>query len=264
MKKRIFLISLLMFAFLTPVSGAHAQGYPTFDVAKLASLITNLIGRFQPVPQVLSRINQVKETIKQIEAVSKDAVVGKLKSFASSASSAFQEGAFSNGLPKSVIAEAAASADGAKQAAQKVMDTMFVLNDNVQQDISTTMAQIQQAEQARKEYVDRMSKEALAKLLYMTSTASEMAQERMQKANEAVKNAQSIQDGINANTMMIMVGNFERLNQILVSLVSLKRQVVAGICSTPVTGYKKPDPYKLSLGGAEYVEDVKGGPDVDL
>ena len=55
MKKQILLTGMLTISLLIPVSEAKAQGWPTFDVAKLASLITNLVGRFQPIPQVLIR-----------------------------------------------------------------------------------------------------------------------------------------------------------------------------------------------------------------
>ena len=97
MKKQILLTGMLTISLLIPVSEAKAQGWPTFDVAKLASLITNLVGRFQPIPQVLSRVNQVKTTMSQIQAVGQAAMSGDLKSIGQAASGALKSGACTGG-----------------------------------------------------------------------------------------------------------------------------------------------------------------------
>lgn len=260
MKKRIFSTGFLIFALLAPASGAYAQGYPTFDVAKLAGLITNLVGRFQPIPQVLSRVNQVKSTISQIQAVGTAVVSGDLKSLGKMAAGALKSDAFSNGRPKSDVASAAEGDDGAKKASQKVKDTLFSLKENVEM----TMDDVDRLSKARDQYVKDINEEARARVMFILMNATEQAKKRFEKAEEALSNAESIQDSINANTMTIMAGNFERLNQIALALSSLRMNTASHIYATPLGGYRKPDPYKLELGDVKYTAEEKGGPDVDL
>ena len=59
MKKHVLLTSVLTVSLLMPIGEAKA-GWPTFDVAKLSSLITNLVARYQPIQPALIHINQLK------------------------------------------------------------------------------------------------------------------------------------------------------------------------------------------------------------
>ena len=159
MKKQIVLTGLLTLVLLTPASKAQAQGYPTFDVAKLASLITNLIGRFQPVPQVLSRVNQVKSTIAQVQAVGQAVMSGDLKALGQAASKGLQLDSFTGGRSKSPIETAGEGSNGAADAAKKIKDTLFFLDKRKEQ----TMEDYQKISAARKEYEKNVASEVLTK-----------------------------------------------------------------------------------------------------
>lgn len=259
MKKQILLTGMLTVSLLMPVSEAKAQGWPTFDVAKLASLITNLVGRFQPIPQVLSRVNQVKTTMSQIQAVGQAAVSGDLKSIGRAAAGALKSGAFSGGK-KSKISKAAEGADGAADASKKVKEIMFV---SEKEDVS--MEERQQVTDERKEYKKAVDAEVLSTAFYMAVNSAKQSEERFKKADEAMKNAETVQDAVNANTMMLMNGNYERLNQIALLLAKLKSKATDGVISSPAGGREKPEPVKnLKLGEGEYSVEEKDEIDVDF
>ncbi len=261
MKKQIFLTGMLTLALLTPVSDAQAQGYPTFDVAKLASLITNLIGRFQPVPQVLSRVNQVKSTIAQVQAVGQAALSGDLKALGQAAAAGLQSDAFSGGKPKSDIETAAQGDNGAADASKKIKETLFSLQDGKKLSVD----EISAIREARKELKKNADTEVFAKALYMTMNAPKMSEERFKKADEAMKNAETIQDGVNANTLMIMAGNFERLNQISIDLANMKKLTIEKVNKMPTSGYKKPEAVKgMEIGGVTYSDEEKDEADVNF
>ena len=259
MKKQIILTSMLTISLLMPVSEAKAQGWPTFDVAKLASLITNLVGRFQPIPQVLSRVNQVKTTMSQIQAVGQAVVSGDLKAIGQAAAGALQSGAFTGGK-KSAVSDAAEGANGAKDASGKIQDTMFAPKDK-----EISMSERTEIDDTRAEMLKAAKAETLATSFYMVVNSAQQSEERFKKADEAMKTAETLQDAVNANTMMIMNGNYERLNQIALLLVDLKQTTAEHLNTLPVSGYKKPDPAKdMKLGEGEYSVKEKDEIDVDF
>lgn len=261
MKKQIFLTGLLTLTLLAPVSEAQAQGYPTFDVAKLASLITNLIGRFQPVPQVLSRVNQVKSTIAQVQAVGQAAMSGDLKALGQAAAKGLQTDSFTGGRSKSPIETAGEGANGSTDAAKKIKDTLFFLDRTKQK----TSEISQKISEARTKYEKDVSSEVLTKSLYMALHGQEQSIDRFKKADKAMKDAETIQDAVNANTMMIMAGNFERLNQIALDLAKLKQTTMQQVKSIPTVGFIKPKPIKnLKMGNSEFTEQEKDEADVDF
>ena len=80
-----------------------------------------------------------------------------------------------------------------------------------------------------------------------------------------MKNAGTIHDSVNANTMMIMAGNYERLSQISLELVRIKQEMVDKMVAMPVAGYSKPQPVKdLKMGDAVFSEEEKDEIDVDF
>ena len=258
MKKQIFLTGMLTLALLTPVSEAQAQGWPTFDVAKLASLITNLIGRFQPVPQVLSRVNQVKSTISQVQAVGQAALSGDLKALGKAAAAGLQLDSFTNGRSQSPVEASAKGANGAKDAMKAVKNSLFNLKENA------TTEERKEINVVRREYQAAVSSEVLAKAFYMAMNAGKQSAERFKKADEAMKNAETVQDSVNANTLMIMAGNYERLNQISLELSKMKKELVGRVNSMPSGGFAKPAPIKdLEMGAGKYTEEEKDEIDVD-
>ncbi len=259
MKKQVLLTGMLTVSLLMPLSEARAQGWPTFDVAKLASLITNLVGRFQPVPQVLSRVNQVKTTMTQIQAVGQAAMTGDLKAIGQAAASAFESGAFSGGK-ETDVSKAAEGSNGATDASKKIKDTMFS-----KKGVEFTMEELAEVGRIRDEWKKGAHSEALARSFFTAVNAAKQAEERFKKADEAMKNAETIQDSINANTMMIMTGNYERLNQIALKLAGLKKLTADYITGLPASGYTKPEPKKnMKLGEGEYSVEEKDEIDVDF
>lgn len=261
MKKQKILTGMLFVALLMPVSEAKAQGWPTFDVAKLASLITNLIGRFQPVPQVLSRVNQVKSTISQIQAVGQAVVSGDLKSLGKAAMAGLQTSSFSKGFSVSSIESAAKGSNGASDSSKAIKDSFFSLKSDKVGDVEVFKEQ----QKVRKEYRKKVLSEMLSKAIYLSTNAATLSQERFEKADKAMKNAETIQDSINANTMMIMAGNYERLNLISLELAKTKKNLVGVLFGMPVSGYIKPTPVKnIKMGDVKYSDEEKDEIDVDL
>lgn len=261
MKRRIFLTGLLTLALLTPVSDAKAQGWPTFDVAKLASLITNLIGRFQPIPQVLSRVNQVKTAMSQIKAVGQTAMAGNLKALGKAASEGLQQDAFTNGRAKNFLEKAAEGVNGATDATKQAKSALFSLNKNK----TPTTEDFTVINNLRKKMSNEVSSEVLSTSLYLVMNAPQQSIERFKKADDALAKAETIQDSINANTMMIMVGNYERLNQIVLSLVTLKQKAIGALNAMPTFGFVKPEMIKdLKMGDSVYTEQEKDEADVNF
>ena len=260
MKKKIILTGMLTFALFAPVSEAQAQGWPNFDVAKLASLITNLVGRFQPVPQVLSRVNQVKSTIAQVQAVGQAAVSGDLKSIGIDAAKGLAQDAFKKGAA-SPVESAAKGSNGSSDASGKVKETMFSMNKGGK----LSMDERQAIAKSRVEYQKSVAAEVLAKSFYIATNGPEQSAKRFEKADNAMKNAGTIHDSVNANTMMIMAGNYERLSQISLELVRIKQEMVDKMVAMPVAGYSKPQPVKdLKMGDAVFSEEEKDEIDVDF
>lgn len=127
------------------------------------------------------------------------------------------------------------------------------------------MDEYQQITETRQEFQDAANAETLATSFYMVVNSAQQSEERFKKADEAMKNAETIQDSVNANTMMIMNGNYERLNQIAIQLANLKKQTAEHVVSLPVNGYTKPEPAKnMKLGQGEYSVQEKDEIDVDF
>lgn len=259
MKKKVLLTGLLTLALLTPASEAKAQGWPTFDVAKLASLISNLIGRFQPVPQVLSRVNQVKTTISQVQAVGQAALSGDLKALGKAAASSLQSGAFGE-KGTALFEKAAKGANGATDASKKIKDSLFASKAG-----GLSAEDIDKISEARKEIAEKAEDEALAKTLYLSVNSTALAAERFKKADEAMQNAETVQDSVNANTLMIMAGNYERLNQISLQLTDLKRTTALHVKGMQLGHVQKPEPSKsVKIGDMVYSEEEKDQINVDF
>mgnify|MGYP007082501557 FL=1 len=128
------------------------------------------------------------------------------------------------------------------------------------------MEESREIDQARKEFKKSATAEALGTSLYMAINSAQQSEERFKKADEAMKNAETLQDSVNANTMMIMNGNYERLNQIALKLAELQKATSTLISSTPSSGFKKPEPVKgLKLrSGEEFSVEEKDEIDVDF
>lgn len=269
MKKKILLTGLLSLALMTPAAPAKAQGWPTFDVAKLASLISNLIGRFQPVPQVLSRVSQVKSTMEQVKAAGKAAMAGGLKEIGKQAASGLKKNAFSGGKKASPID----TAHDASASSEQAKSYLFALGKK-----ELTQAEKNKIRENRAEYKKKVQDEVLSTAFYMAMNGPAQSAERFEKATEVMTNAGTVQDAINANTMMIMAGNYERMNRLVIDLALLKRDSLGKLEAVPVGGYHFPkkagtkdqaanDPehyYYIELGDEEYVEQEKDEADVDL
>ena len=257
MNRKVLLTGLLTVALLAPVSEAHAQGWPTFDVAKLASLISNLIGRFQPIPQVLSRVNQVKTTIAQVQAVGQAALSGDLKAVGKAAAAGLQDGAFGE-RGTALFEKAAKGNNGATDATKKIKETLFSLKS-----AAPSQEERDKVSEARDEIFKKVSSEKMAKALYLAVNGTLLSAERFKKADEAMKNAETVQDSVNANTLMIMAGNYEKMNQISLQLSELKKITAAQIKTMPVGPRKKPVPVKnLKIGDFTYSDEEKDEIDV--
>mgnify|MGYP007090221655 CR=1 FL=1 len=250
MKKQVLLSSVLSVSLLMPLSQAKAQGWPTFDVAKLAALVTNLVGRYQPIPEVLNRVNQVKTMQGQIEAVGQAAAARDLKSMGKATSEVAKSDAF-KGLKKekTPIAQAAEGSNGADEASKKVKSSLFALKD-----VKLTAEQRSEIRALRKEYQKGVNAESV----FFATNAAKQSQERLDKADAAAKNANTLQDNVNANTLMLMAGNMERLNQIALKLSTLQQKSMETLNTVPVGGYPKPEPVKdLQLGQGTYSVEEK-------
>ena len=264
MKKQLFLIGILAFSMMFPAVGAQAEedgGWPTFDVAKLASLVTNLVARSRVVPQTVTRVNQVKSMIGQIQGTNQAAIARDLKEMTQEVKEGVRQEAYSSKKEKSPITEAAKGINGAKDASKKVKEILFV-SSKVKKPTDEEMKKVNDLRQRLK---NEIAYETLARSLYVSVTGPKNIQKYFQKADQATLQAQTLQDNINANTMMFMVGNFGRLNQISLDLAVLRNSMYSQLMKTPVTGYSKPVPIKgLQMGKSEYNEQEKDEVDVNF
>ena len=169
-----------------------------------------------------------------------------------------QSGAFTGGKKTDIVKAAEGKAE---DAVKKIKEKMFFLNDQ-----APSMEESREIDQARKEFKKSATAEALGTSLYMAINSAQQSEERFKKADEAMKNAETLQDSVNANTMMIMNGNYERLNQIALKLAELQKATSTLISSTPSSGFKKPEPVKgLKLrSGEEFSVEEKDEIDVDF
>lgn len=258
LNKRSIYTGLLTLALLMPVSEAKAQGWPNFDVAKLASLITNLVAKFQNVPGVLNRINQVKSTLSQIQAVGQAAMAGDLKALGKQAAGSLKADSFTGGK-KSPVEEAAEGSDsnGSAVAAGKLKDVYF-LSSAQKKDKAAQEA----VKQARTELQNGTQDYMITKSLHLAMNSTKDTEARMKSINDALSNAQTLQDNLNANTMVIMANNFEKLNRISLMIAQMKKMSTDQIMKMPYTGFEKPEPPKLEGAGGQL--NIKDEIDVDL
>ena len=262
MKKRIFLLGLMAFSLLTPVSQARAEeddkSWPVFDVAKLASLVTSLVARYQSVPEDVRRVTQLNEMIENIKAVNQATVAAELKAMTDQVKRGVAQENYRFGSGKTQIEEAAQGANGAKDAAKKIKEVLFYPKD-------APADERKRVAEARKEYKRNLDSEAVARSLYATFGTTPNVENYFRKAAGAMENAGTFQDGVNANTMMIMVGNFIRINQMALALAGLRDYAFTQIKDMPPGGYFIPCPIKnMTAGKSVYNEQEKDEIDVDF
>ena len=259
MKKQLLLLGLIAFSLLTPVSQARAEeeekSWPVFDVAKLASLVTNLVARYQVAPQTVERISQVNTMVENIKGVNQASVARDLKEMIQEVNKGVSQESYAFGSKaKDDITEAAAGANGAKDAAKKVKDVLFLSTD----DGEPSEADRRRIVNVRKQYKKNLEYETVARSLYVAISGPMNMEEYFNKADKALREAETLQDSINANTMMVMVGNFGRINQISLSLADMRYKMFATISQLSLTGYMKPCPIKdLQMAKSVYNEQEK-------
>lgn len=254
-KKHKILIGLMAGVFLMSPSGAKAQGWPTFDVAKLSALVMNLAGRYQPIPSGLQRISQVKDIQSQVKGVAAGEISGELKSFGKEALKSVQGDSFSFG--KTAVAKAGDS--GAAAASKKAEETLFLKGNG-----QPTSEQIAAMKAARAEANELALNQLAAKSVYMISNGPKENAGRIEKVMKADADAATLQDKVNANTMAVMANNVEMLNQISLLMAKMEYDISTYINDIPPTGYTKPKAPVIE-GPSEYNDSFeKDEIDVDL
>lgn len=258
LKKRILLTGILTIALASPMPAQ--AGWPVFDVAKLASLISNLAGRYQPVAQVLSRINQVKTIQGQIEAQGKAVMSGDIKALGKIAGKSLKKESFSS-APALEIEKKAQGGATATEVSDAVWDTYFFpAGSNPSQD------EINKKKEARDKLWKKVRSAYVAKAIYFSNSSKPLAEERIKKIEEAMNNSKTMQDAVNANTVAVMANNFEKLNQMTMLVVQMQKDTVERMNNTPYTRYLKPEPPKFDAETVKEMGDivVKDEADVDL
>ena len=109
-----------------PIGEAKA-GWPTFDVAKLSSLITNLVARYQPIQPALIHINQLKTSAEQVQSFAKAVVSGDINAIGKQAQTAFKAGAFLVGDTMHYM-DVAKGSNGVKDAMKNLKNDFFALD----------------------------------------------------------------------------------------------------------------------------------------
>lgn len=256
LNKRYISTGILALALLMPVSEAKAQGWPIFDVAKLASQITNLVGRFQPVPQVLSRVNQVKSTLEQIKAAGQAAMSGDLKSLGKQASGALKSDVFSKKKTPADKAAEGSDSNGSALASAKIKDVYYIIGGEKAQ------GAIEEVAKARQTLNDDTKDFYSTKTLHAAMNAAKDAGVRVKAIDDAMANATTLHDNVNANTIALMANNFEKLNRITLLVAEMSKNTTGKILQSPMAGFEKPELPKLE--GVEGNLVVKDEINVDL
>lgn len=251
MKKHVFITGMLAASLLMPVGEAKA-GWPTFDVAKLSSLITNLVARYQPIQPALTHINQLKTSAEQVQSFAKAVVTLDINQIGKQAQTAFKAGAFLVGDTMHYM-DVAKGSNGVKDAMKNLKNDFFVLDQKeVTSEDKTKIAG------ARVAAVRDANKEAMVTAMYMATTGVEQVQKSMEKATEAAKNASSLHDNVNAATLALMSTNFAKMNQLVVKLANMKKEQTKQFSSLSISGYSKPQTIKnYKLGEGTYSEEEK-------
>lgn len=251
MKKHVFITGVLAVSLLMPVGEAKA-GWPTFDVAKLSSLITNLVARYQPIQPALTHINQLKTSAEQVQSFAKAVVTLDINQIGKQAQTAFKAGAFLVGDTMHYM-DVAKGSNGVKDAMKNLKNDFFALDQKeVTSEDKTKIAG------ARVAAVKDANKEAMVTAMYMATTGVEQVQKSMEKATEAAKNASSLHDNVNAATLALMSTNFAKMNQLVVKLANMKKEQTKQFSSLSISGYSKPQTIKnYKLGEGTYSEEEK-------
>lgn len=254
-KKRTIFVGVMTAVFLLSPSGAKAQGWPVFDVAKLAGLITHLAGRLQPIPQNVQRISQIKDMKTQIQATATGTISGGLKSMAGDLAKSLDGNAFSFGSTK----VDKAGEEGAEAATKAFETSMFHEKgkERSKDDISETL-------EAREEMRELARKQLMSKALYTTSTGPEETKKWLEKIEKANEEAKSLEDKVNANTLAVIANSYERLNQLTLKLAQAEYDIADYMTNTPPGGYEKPKPMTFTEKSDYQDSFEKDEIDVDL
>lgn len=258
LKRKLILTGLLTTALMTPA--AAQAGWPTYDVAKLASLISNLAARYQPIAGLVQRTEQLAEMKKQIEAAGKAAMSGDVKSMGKVAGKALKSDSFSS-IPPLPHEKKAKNGGSAQEVTDVLWDTYFF-----KQNENPSQAQMNEKRKARELMRAKVELVYKAKSLYYTNKAKSAGEERVKKIENAMEKAGTLQDAVNANTVAVMSLNFERLDQVSMMVSQLQREGVRQLYKAPFTRMTKPEPPEF---GAEAEKEmgslkVKDEADVDL
>ena len=102
--------------------------------------------------------------------------------------------------------------------------------------------------------------------MYFTFTANERAKKRMAETKKAQEKIKTVQDAVNAGTMLIMSRNFEMLNQVSLLTTQSMQDTIIRMNNSPFARYVKPEPPKFDKEAVKEMGDlkVKDEADVDL
>lgn len=231
-KKHLLISGVLTLAFLAPVTKAHAQGYPTFDVAKLAGLISHFAGRLQPIPAIVQRVKQVVDIQGQVRAKASGMMSGGLANMAKDKIGSLKSDAFTKG--KSPVMDA--GENGSDAASKKAADAFFykVKGKRGSND------EVEAVSKARRDALAQATGQITAKSIYMAMNLPTNLEDQLKTIKEADEKAESLHDKVNANTMAVMIRGVNRLEQISFLTMQMEKQVVTNLTTMPPEGYVKP------------------------
>lgn len=257
LKKQLILAGFLTAALFTPT---QAEAWVTIDVTKATGLISALASRYQPIATTLERIEQVKETKATIESTAKAAMSGDLKSAGKTAVKLTNRETFSK-IPDLPFEKEAKNGASAKEVSDTVWDTYFFPTGANPEQSQLTKKRI-----ARLKLDEKVKLTLKAKSLYFAMTADERAQKRMEETKKAQEQVKTVQDAVNAGTMLVMARNFEMLNQISLQTTQSLHDSVIRMVNAPYARYVKPEPPKFDKELVNEVGDlkIKDEADVDL
>ena len=257
LKKQLILTGFLTAALFAP---AQAKAWITVDVTKATGLISALASRYQPIATTLERIEQVKETKATIDSTAKAAMAGDLKSAGKTAAKLSSRDTFSK-MPDLPFEKEAKNGASAKEVSDAVWDTYFFpTGANPEQD------QIVKKRKARRNLWNKVQMTFKAKSMYFAMTADERAKKRMAETKKAQEKIKTVQDAVNAGTMLIMSRNFEMLNQVSWLTTQSMQDTIIRMNNSPFARYVKPEPPKFDKEAVKEMGDlkVKDEADVDL
>ena len=258
MRKKILLVGILTVSLLSSVPQAQAEekeGWPVFDVLKLSSLVSSLVARYQIVPQEIERVAQVKNMIEQIRGVNQAAVAGELGKMVHEVTESVRQETYSNGEPANASILKAAK-NSAREGSDKAKKELFALSKDRKS--RPSFEEIEKVDKLRRKMQHEVASEVFAKSLYMAVNAPQNMNTYLLKADQAMAKAETLQDSVDANTMMLMVGNLGRINQIALDLAEMKNLLMGAVNRLSLTGYQEPDPkQKWVMGESEFQVEAK-------